>query len=106
MATAPQSLAALGALYNTIHASVRLVTLLFDDSYQTLRIKCKHWTKTPIDGEVNAIDFSSFFLQYFQRSSVKRVFIFTSQTEAGPKRPFRELSESPTPSAVALDAAD
>ena len=59
-----------------------------------------------IDGEVNAIGFCPILLQYFQRSSVKRVFIFTSQTEAGPKCPFHELSESPTPSAVALDAAE
>ena len=93
MATAPQSLAALGALYNTIHASVRLVTLLFDDSYQTLRIKCKHWTKTPIDGEVNAIDFSSFFFAILSTKQCEASFHFyianRSRSEMPVLRAFR-----------------
>ena len=42
-----------------------------------------------------------------RRTRVPRgLFIFMAQTDAGPKSPFRELSESSTHSAVALDVAD
>ena len=59
-----------------------------------------------IDGEVNAIGFSAILLQYFQPRIVERVFIISQQTEACPKSRRLELSESPTPNAVALGAAE
>ena len=56
-------------------------------------------------GCILAFIFCSFLLQNFHWSSARRVFIFTTQTKAGPKRPFHELSESPTPSAPSSSRA-
>ena len=64
------------------------------------------WCRGVIDGEVTAISFVQFLLQYFQRRIVERVIIFIPQTEACPKSHHLQLSESPPPNAVALDAAE
>jgi len=68
---------------------------------QRRSIECREM----VEGDLQAYMFRYFLLQNFQRSSARRVLIFTTQTTAGPERLFCELPESPTPSAVAPNAA-